>query len=149
LTVLSCQAANAKPSIAITRAAWSEGILSVSGKLKNSAAAPVDVYDSSGRRLGQATVDGANTFSLTRSDQDRPELLCSIVAKTGDASGSAAVKGRRKSCAKTPVCKIVSPVGTVQAAANTNITFKAKAGLKDKSAKPLQMKWDFAGAAMG
>ncbi|NJD05850.1 MAG: cytochrome C, partial [Methylococcaceae bacterium] len=149
MTVLSCQAAHAKPSIAITRAAWSEGTLTVSGKLKNSAATTVDLYDSSGRRLGEAPVDGKHRFTLKRANLDRPELLCSVSVKTTGGAVAVAVKGRAKRCAKVPQCKILSPMGSVTATVNTDVSFSAKAVLKDKKAQPLKMEWDFGGGAMG
>lgn len=151
VSVLAAGHATAKTGavIAITQAEWKENTLSVSGKLRNSTATTVDLYDSSGRPLGQATVNGDHLFNLTRSGLDRPELVCSVVAKTRNSSASALVKGRDKTCAKVPACRIVAPIRSVQVAVNTDITFKAKAGLKDKSAKPLRMEWDFAGGSMG
>ena len=151
VSVLAAGHATAKTGavIAITQAEWKENTLSVSGKLRNSTATTVDLYDSSGRPLGQATVNGDHLFNLTRSGLDRPELVCSVVAKTRNSTASTLVKGRDKTCAKVPACRIVAPIRSVQVAVNTDITFKAKVGLKDKSAKPLRMEWDFAVGSMG
>ncbi|NJD06454.1 MAG: cytochrome C [Methylococcaceae bacterium] len=142
-------AAATGPRLVITQAIRSGNSLTVTGKLSKSPATVVDLYDSSGRPLGQATVDGNRRFSFSKADVDRPELLCSVRAKTGDAAGAAVVKGRAKACAKAPVCKILSPVGTLPAQFDTDVGFKAQAGLKDRSAKPLRMEWDFAGGSMG
>ncbi|NJD05647.1 MAG: hypothetical protein FIA97_04020 [Methylococcaceae bacterium] len=141
--------ATPKPAVAISQAKWAKGVLSVKGSVRHSAAASVDVYDSSGRLLGQAPVDGKHRFAITRNDLDRPELLCSVQAKATDAAATAAVKGRPKSCSKAPQCKILSPVGRVAAAVNTDVNFSAKATLKDKKAQPLKIEWDFAGGSMG
>ncbi|NJD05646.1 MAG: cadherin repeat domain-containing protein [Methylococcaceae bacterium] len=149
---LFAEAAYAKVAgsrITITQAKWAKGVLSVKGSVRHSTAVNVDVYDSSGRLLGQAPVDSRHRFTLMRNDLDRPELLCSVQAKATDATATVAVKGKPKSCAKVPHCKILSPVGGVAAMVNTDVSFSAKATLKDKKAEPLKMEWDFAGGSMG
>ncbi|NJD05648.1 MAG: hypothetical protein FIA97_04025 [Methylococcaceae bacterium] len=107
------------PSVAISQAKWAKGMLSVKGSVRHSTAASVDLYDGSGRLLGQAPVDSRHRFNLMRNDLDRPELLCSVQAKASDAAATVAVKGKPKSCAKAPQCKILSPVGSVAAAVST------------------------------
>ncbi|NJD06661.1 MAG: cytochrome C, partial [Methylococcaceae bacterium] len=139
----------AGPRITIGQAKWAQGVFSVKGTVRHGAAASVDIYDSSGRLLGQATVDSRHRFALSRTDLDRPELLCSVRAKATDAMATAAVKGRPKSCGKVPQCKIFSPVGSVATTVNTDVSFSAKATLKDKKANPLKMEWDFGGGSMG
>jgi len=54
----------AKPAIAITEASLSGQSLSILGKVKNHAATNVDVYDSSGRLLGQPELDDSNRFGV-------------------------------------------------------------------------------------
>ncbi|NJD08073.1 MAG: cytochrome C, partial [Methylococcaceae bacterium] len=127
----------------------SGGDLTLKGTLKKTTASAVDLYDSSGRLLGQASVDGHRRFRLSMADVDRPELLCSVRAKTGDASATVVPKGRPGACSKTPACRIVSPVGSLHVSVNTGVRFQAKAKLKDKNAGPLKLEWDFGGGSMG
>jgi len=50
---------------------------------------------------------------------------------------------------KAPICKILSPKSKTKLTANQDISFSAKATLKDKSAGPLTYEWDFAGGVFG
>jgi hypothetical protein len=50
---------------------------------------------------------------------------------------------------KAPVCKILSPRKGTVVNANQDVTFQARAALKDKSAGPLKYEWDFAGGVFG
>jgi len=143
-------AANAAPHPAmVLTAKWNGHALTVKGKLKQGSATSVDLYDGSGRLLGQAAVDAKHRFKLARTDLARPESLCTVQAEAGEATASVAVKGRPKVCAKTPSCQIISPLGSVHAAANTDVSFRGQAALNDPEAGPLKMEWDFGGGSMG
>lgn len=50
---------------------------------------------------------------------------------------------------KDPVCKILTPKSKAKLAANQDISFSAKATLKDANAGPLTYEWDFGGGSMG
>ncbi len=50
---------------------------------------------------------------------------------------------------KAPVCKILSPKSKTQITPNQDVSFSAKATLKDASAGPLNYEWDFSGGVYG
>lgn len=50
---------------------------------------------------------------------------------------------------KAPICKILSPKSKAKLTANQDISFSAKATLKDSKAGPLTYEWDFAGGVFG
>jgi hypothetical protein len=129
----------ARSTLIISKAKLSGNNFTLEGRLNTGETTVVDIYDGSGRPLGQTTVGADHHFTFSNADVDRPELLCSVRAATENASGSATVKGRDKACAKVPVCRILNPVGTLQASFNSDVLFKARASLKDASAKPLRM----------
>ncbi|NJD05410.1 MAG: cytochrome C, partial [Methylococcaceae bacterium] len=147
--ILLAGPAAAKPKLIIGKAVLNTQGLTVKGSYRGGSAASVDVYDSSGRRLGSPTLDTRHRFSLTLEHPDRTSLLCSVQAKADTAIASKLVAGRPKNCGKTPICKIQTPTGLYATAIKTDATFEGKAQLRDKQAAPLRIEWDFAGGSMG
>lgn len=139
----------AEASVRITAAKWSRAAGQLTVKGTADAGTPVEVYDTSGRRLGTATPEANRKFQLQVRDQ-WPELLCRVRAKTGAAVAEKAVAGApSKDCPLIPRCGIVSPASGIQVTANTDVSFAATAKLRERKAKPLKLEWDFGGGSMG
>jgi hypothetical protein len=150
LVHLPAGAALPKPSVKISKAKLAGQTLTIAGSLQNIMTSNVSLYDSSGRLLGQPIVGPDHKFSLTLNAIDHPEQLCSVQATTSAGNATVAVSGRPKTCSLAPVCKILSPTGSLQTHINTDVSFQAQVAFnKDPASQPWHTEWDFGGGSLG
>ncbi len=137
----------AQAEIKISQAKWSRaaGQLLVKGKADD--ANPIAFSDTSGRQLGATTPKAGNRFEF-RVNIDRPELLCTVRARSGSAVAQRRVAGvPNPGCARFPQCQILEPLNGAVLGAHQSVSFRAAATLKDRKAEPLRLEWDFGGGA--
>lgn len=141
---MSVQAAKSK--VALGQAVWSAKARQLVVKGSNRSGGTVELYDLAGRWL--ASGSGAN-FSFVLDAGSLPAMPCGVRVEADGDEARATVKGAPKDCANVPQCQILAPAQGARLGANVDVRFEATAALKDKSAGPLTLEWDFAGGAMG
>ncbi len=142
----------AAEKVVVGSAKWNSqsGNLAVKGRYPASlSGSRIELVDSSGRLLASGTAKADGKFAFTEV-LPRTEMLCSVRLRVGDKVAERKVQGVSGSpCKKVPQCQILSPAGGINVKANENVSFNAKAVLRDKKAGPLRLEWDFGGGSMG
>jgi hypothetical protein len=148
LLVLSSGAAQAVPApFAIKSAVYSKktSMLTVKTR-KDTSSGTLALVHGNGGVLDQ-TGDAEHTFVIPLSKLG--EVPCTVDARVGDLKFVKPVKGATGDCRRLPVCKIMEPNLKSMPKAGEPMHFRAKALLRDNTAKPLRYEWDFAGGVMG
>jgi hypothetical protein len=138
--------AAAKPSLTIKSAAYNKKTASLVVKTSgNVGGGLLSLIHSQGGVLGQSS-DSEHIFTIPQADLG--EIPCQVEARVGELTVSKAVSGASAECKKVPVCKLLTPASNISIDANVSTRFEAQVTLKDKTAAPLTIEWDFAGGAM-
>ena len=136
--------------LVISKATYSAktNILTVAAKATGIAGTMTILHSGGGGILASREVGtGLQTFAIPL--PLGAETPCAVEVRLGGLSADKAVSGASATCAKAPECAIVLPKSTINVQASTPVNFSGLAKLKDKSAAPLKMEWDFAGGSLG
>ena len=139
------QAAPASPLV-IKSAVYNKNKHTLVVKVTAKAAAvggQINLLHGDGGILKQATTGKNQTFAIPLVQLG--QVPCTVEARVGTVSASKAVKGAPTSCAKMPVCKILSPAPGAHFTVNTELDFNGLVKPKDKKANTFTYEWDFGG----
>lgn len=150
LLILSTVSAHAATQpLSITKAAYNgkTQTLNITAKVTGTSGELTVLHGSGGILASRNVNAGQQSFAIPL--EQNVEKPCAVEVRLGNLAVSKAVSGAPAICTKAPECKILLPKSTLNVQANSPVTFKGAAKLKDPKAKPLKLEWDFAGGVMG